>query len=76
MRLEQARLRPLLLAVFIALVLGRVPTLTIHPRFWAEEGGLFLNYAYAHSIWQARTTSPRSQPGQDKQNANQMKMVW
>lgn len=53
MRLEQARLRPLLLAVFIALVLGRVPTLTIHPRFWAEEGGLFLNYAYAHSIWQA-----------------------
>ena len=49
-RLEQARLRLLLLAAFIVLVLGRVPTLTFHPRFWAEEGGPFLKREVSSSI--------------------------
>ncbi len=44
--------RALLLAGFVFLMWLRAPSLLIHPRFWAEEGTTWFQYAYTHSVMQ------------------------
>lgn len=42
--------RVMALGAFIALMWFRAPWLITHPRFWAEEGTAWFQYASAHSI--------------------------
>jgi hypothetical protein len=44
--------RALLFAGFVLLMWFRAPSLLIHPRFWAEEGSTWFQYASAHSLIQ------------------------
>ncbi len=44
--------RSLLAAIFIAAIAFREPYLLQHPRFWAEEGLLWFQYACTHSVRQ------------------------
>lgn len=44
------RIRVLLLALFTAAIMARVPTAVSHPRFWAEEGTKWFQYASSHSL--------------------------
>ncbi len=46
------------LLVALLLILLRMPYLFIQPRFWAEEGGVFFGYAYAHSWHETLTFVP------------------
>ncbi len=40
-----------LLALFGAAILLREPYLILHPRFWAEEGRVWFQYALEHPVW-------------------------
>ena len=48
---KQARfVRPVVAAIFAFLIAIREPYLLVHPRFWAEEGLFWFQYASRHSI--------------------------
>ncbi len=40
------------MAGFVLLMWLRAPSLLVHPRFWAEEGTYWFQYASTHSLMQ------------------------
>ncbi len=47
----------LLFVSFIWIIFLREPSLFIEPRFWAEEGSVYISYAYTHS-WYENLLAP------------------
>jgi hypothetical protein len=52
LRIRTRHVRIVLLGVFVAAIILRAPFLLLHPRFWAEEGTGWFQYASSHSAIQ------------------------
>ena len=49
---ESWRNRALVLGAFVVIIVLRAPFLLVHPRFWAEEGTGWFQYASSHPVFQ------------------------